>query len=114
MLEPDLFSPAERSALRLDGECMPLGVSDVPVDVPIDRTVRAASLAPAVRRHDLVVELRTAAWVHGAHPVLELPLALALDVATTARTKLLSPPPRQVRFRPDDLSASAACSSPCR
>jgi hypothetical protein len=103
VLDPDLFSPAERAVLRLDRDCVALGLSDVPVDVPLDRTVRAASLAPAVRRHDLVVELRTAAWVHGAVPVLPQPLTLAIDVASARRTKLVSPAPREVRFRADDL-----------
>ena len=103
MLDPELFSPAERSALRLDGECVPLGLSDVPVDVPVDRAVRAASLAPAVRGRDLVVELRTAAWVHGAVPVLPQPLTLAIDLTVARRTKLLSPAPREVRFAAADL-----------
>jgi hypothetical protein len=103
VLDPELFSPAERSALRLDGECVPLGLSDVPVDVPVDRVVRAASLASAVRRHDLVVDLRSAAWVHGADPVLPRPLTLAVDIASARRTKLVRPAPREVRFRPDDL-----------
>ena len=89
--------------LRIDGECVPLGLSDVPVDVPVDRVVRAASLASAVRRHDLVVDLRTAAWVHGADPVLPRPLTLAVDLASARRTKLVRPAPREVRFRPDDL-----------
>ncbi|MBW4041443.1 MAG: hypothetical protein HIU86_04865 [Acidobacteria bacterium] len=103
VLDPELFSPAERSVLRLDGECVPLGLSAVPVDVPVDRVVRAASLASAVRRHGLVVDLRTAAWVHGAAPVLPQPLTLAIDVVSARRTKLVHPAPREVRFRPDDL-----------
>ena len=103
VLDPELFSPAERSVLRLDGECVPVGLSDVPVDVPVDRVVRAASLASAVRRHDLVVDLRTAAWVHGAEPALPHPLTLAIDITRARRTKLVRPAPREARFRPDDL-----------
>jgi hypothetical protein len=103
VLDPELFSPAERSVLRLDGECVPVGLSDVPVDVPVDRVVRAASLASAVGRHDLAVDLRTAAWVHGADPVLPHPLTLAIDITRARRTKLVRPAPREVRFRPDDL-----------
>ena len=103
VLDPELFSPAERSALRLDGECVPVGLSDVPVDVPLGAVVRAASLAPAVRRHDLVIELRTAAWVHGTVHDLPQPLTLAVDLSTARRTKQVRPTPREVRFRPDDL-----------
>jgi hypothetical protein len=88
------FAEAERSALRLDGDCLPLGLTVVPVDVPVDAAVRAASLAGAVARHDLVVELLGAAWVHGAVADLPRPLPLALDVRASPRTKTLLPAPR--------------------
>lgn len=103
VLDPAEFSEAERSALRLDGECVPLGLTVVPVDVPLGPAVRAASLAAAVARHDLVVDRTTAAWVHGAVAVLPRPLTLAVDVSRARRTKLLSPAPREARFRGDDL-----------
>ena len=103
VLDPMQFSVAERSALRLDGECVPLGLSDVPVGVPVGPADRAASLAAATGRHDLVVELRSAAWVHGALRRMPSPLSLAVDVGRTGRRKLRSPAPREVRFRPADL-----------
>jgi hypothetical protein len=103
VLDPTQFSVAERSALRLDGECVPLGLSDVPVGVPIGPAERAASLAGATARYALVAELRTAAWVHGALQELATPLSLAIDVERTARRTLHSPAPREVRFRREDL-----------
>ena len=102
-LDTGWFSEAERSVLRLDGEVVPLGLTVVPVDVPVVPAVRAASLAAATSRHDLVLDLRTAAWVHGALPVLPSPLSLAVDVSRSRRTKLVVPPPREARFRADDL-----------
>ena len=101
-LDPDLFPVTERSALLLDGDCRPLGLTVVPVDVPDAPAVRAASLSGATARHDLVVELRTAAWVHGAVAVLPDPLTLAVDVKRSRRTKLHSPAPREAHFREQD------------
>jgi hypothetical protein len=103
-LDTGLFSEAERSALRLDGECVPLGLTVIPVDVPVDATVRAASLSAAVARYDLVVDLRTAAWVHGALPSLPRSLTLAVDIDRARRTKLIRPAPREARFRADDVA----------
>lgn len=88
--------------LLLDGECRSVGLTVAPMDVPDGPVVRAASLAGATARHDLVVELRTAAWVHGAVETLRRPLSLALDVRSSRRTKLIAPPPREARFRPED------------
>ncbi|GAA4743666.1 hypothetical protein GCM10025783_14080 [Amnibacterium soli] len=102
-LDPGSFPEAERSVLLLDGEAVPLGLTVIPVDVPVGPAVRAASLAAAVARFDLVVDLRTAAWVHGAVPALPRPLTLAVDVSRSRRTKLVVPPPREARFRHDDL-----------
>jgi hypothetical protein len=102
-LDPEQFSEAERSVLRLDGDCVPVGLTVVPADVPMGPAVRAASLAAAVARYDLVVDLRTAAWVHGAVPELPRPLTIAVDVSRARRTKLVAPAPREALFRPDDL-----------
>jgi hypothetical protein len=101
-IDPTEFAEAERSALRLDGDCLQLGLTVVPVDVPVGPAVRAASLAGAVSRYDLVVELLGAAWVHGAVEVLPWPLPLAIDVRTTRRTRSVLPPPREARFGVDD------------
>lgn len=103
VLDLEHLSPTERSVLRLDGEIVPLGLTDVPVGVPLVPAVRAASLVPATEAHDLVLELRTAAWVHGAVEALPQPLALAVDVARVGRVKLGTPAPREVRFRAADL-----------
>jgi hypothetical protein len=72
------------------------------VDVPDGPEARAASLAGATTRHDLVVELRSAAWVHGAVRDLSDPLSLAVDVRRSKRTKLRFPAPREAHFRADD------------
>jgi hypothetical protein len=102
-LDHDDFPEAERSVLLLDGECRPLGLTVVPLDEPDGPGIRAASLAAATARYDLVVERETAAWVHGVVPDLPRPLTLAVDVGRSRRTKLVTPPPREARFRPDDL-----------
>ncbi len=88
--------------LLLDGECRAVGLTVAPVDVPDGPVVRAASLAGATARHDLVAELWSAAWVHGVVEVLPLPLSLAVDVRASRRTKLISPAPREAHFRSDD------------
>lgn len=102
-LDIDTFSEAERSVLRLDGDCAALGLTVVPVDVPVSAEVRAASLLPATVRHDLVVDLRTAAWVHGAVQELPRPLTLAVDVVDGPRMKVWASRPREAHFRRDDL-----------
>lgn len=102
-LDTDTFSEAERSVLRLDGDCVALGLTVVPVDVPVSAEVRAASLMPAVVRHDLVVDLLTAAWVHGAIDELPRPLTLAVDVLDGPRMKAWARRPREAHFRRDDL-----------
>ena len=101
-IDPAEFAEAERSALRLDGDCLPLGLTVVPVDVPVGPAVRAASLAGAAARYDLVVEQLGAAWVHGVIDELPMPLPLALDVRTSRRTKAVQPPPREARFETAD------------
>lgn len=104
VLDLDRLSAAERSVVRLDGDSVPLGLTDVPVGQPVGPVERAASLVLATGAHDLVVELRTAAWVHGAVAALPEPLTLSVDVLRTGRMKLGSPAPREVRFRPEDLT----------
>ena len=98
VIDADRFSPAERSALRLDGDCFDLGLTVVSVGAWIDAGVRAASLLPAVARHRLVVGTWAAAWVHGAWPVLPNPLTLAVDVRDGRRTRALTVPPREAVF----------------
>jgi hypothetical protein len=57
----------ELCAARLDGELVALGDGWCPVDEPDLPSLRAAAVAP--RRPDpLIVERRSAAWVHGALP----------------------------------------------
>jgi hypothetical protein len=70
---------AELHAARLDGDLVAVAQLFAPTDVArsVDwrgaRELRARALAPRVPR-GLVVELRTAAWVHGAWPVPPLPI----------------------------------------
>jgi hypothetical protein len=62
---------------------------------------RAASLAAAVRRHDLVLGGWTAAWVHGATERLRRPLDLQTDSSGGARAK--HTPLRQVALGSRDV-----------
>jgi hypothetical protein len=103
VLPESFFSPAELSALRLDGDCFALGDGTVPLDSPVDAALRAASLRSACAGHDLVVAGWSAAWVHGVLPELRRPLTLCIDVAGAPRTRALATAPREVRFEPGDL-----------
>ncbi|MGR0219273.1 type IV toxin-antitoxin system AbiEi family antitoxin [Agromyces sp. ZXT2-6] len=57
----------ELCAARLDGELVTVGDGWCPVDEPDLPSLRAAAVAPH-RHGPLIVERRTAAWVHGAVP----------------------------------------------
>lgn len=57
----------ELCAARLDGELFVLGGGWCPVDEPDLPSLRAAAVAP-LGRGPLIVERRSAAWVHGALP----------------------------------------------
>ncbi|MDQ1512733.1 MAG: hypothetical protein QOC59_575, partial [Microbacteriaceae bacterium] len=65
LLDSGLFPDAELSALRLDGDCFPVGSAAVPADSAVDAAVRAAVLAREAARYGLVAADRAAAWVHG-------------------------------------------------
>lgn len=97
------FPVAELCALRLDGDAFALGRALVPVDVPLDAAVRAASLRPAVARHRLVVDSWAAAWVHGAWHRLPDPLTLAVDLRDGRRTRSLRPAPREAWFETEEV-----------
>jgi hypothetical protein len=58
---------AELCAARLDGELVAIGDGWCPVDEPDLPSLRAAAVAPQ-RPGPLIVERRSAAWVHGAVP----------------------------------------------
>lgn len=58
-----IFSPAELSALRLDGEAVALDEAAVPIDEPVGPVQRAGALGPLLGA--LVVERESALWVHG-------------------------------------------------
>ena len=103
-LTPATFHQAELSALRLDGDSYRLGEVDVLVDEPLHPALRAATLAPAAERHDLVAAGWTAAWIHGAWPALRRPLTLCIDLSAARRTRMLAEAPREVRFRPGDVA----------
>lgn len=97
VLDAPLIPAAELAALRLDGDCFAIGDAFVATDQPVDAAVRAGSIAGEARRHGLVAELWTAAWVHGVVPVLPRPHLLSIDVRRTERTRL-RPGTREVRF----------------
>ncbi|GAA2024523.1 hypothetical protein GCM10009819_04330 [Agromyces tropicus] len=58
---------AELCAARIDGELMRIGDGWCPVDEPDLPALRAAAAAAAIPS-GLILERRTAAWVHGALP----------------------------------------------
>jgi hypothetical protein len=58
---------AELCAARLDGELVTVGIRWCPVDEPDLPSLRAAAVAPGGPGR-LIVERRSAAWVHGAVP----------------------------------------------
>ena len=115
VLTPALFPQAELSALRLDGEAFSIGDGLVPVDVPVDAAIRAASIAGTARRYALVAERWTAAWVHGAVPVAPVPHQLCSDVERNGRTRMLVAL-REVLFQPGDVEqlAGLAVTTPLR
>ncbi|MEI5582961.1 MULTISPECIES: hypothetical protein [unclassified Agromyces] len=68
VLGTDDLPLAELCAARLDGELVAVGDRWCPVDEPDLPALRAAAVAPASPGR-LIVERRSAAWVHGALPV---------------------------------------------
>ncbi len=103
VLDREVLPEAEGCAVRLDGARIAHGQAVVPVGAFVDAALRAASLRSAVVRHGLVVDGWTAAWVHGAWPVLPNPLTLALDLAQGRRTRAMRPLPRETRFDLGDV-----------
>jgi len=103
VLSIDDLSLAELCAARIDGELMPIGDGWAPVDEPDLPSLRAAAVALRAPRA-LVVERRSAAWVHGA---LDAPPMLAqFCVPRTARVALVSAPRvvvREVAIEPDEI-----------
>lgn len=92
---------AELCAARLDGELVACAGRFIAVDAPDAAEVRAA-LAHAGRSGRVIVELRSAAWVHGARPVP--PSVPQLCVSASARTQRRPLGGlREVRFDDGDL-----------
>lgn len=67
VLGTDDLPLAELCAARLDGELMRIGAGWCPVDEPDLPGLRAAAVVPRLPP-PLIVERRSAAWVHGALP----------------------------------------------
>jgi hypothetical protein len=103
LLDTALFAEAELAALRLDGDCLPLGPALVALDEPIDAALRAAVLAPEAARYDLVAADRLAAWVHGAGDLPAPPFRFTIDRNDGVRTRVLATPPREVLLSPGDV-----------
>lgn len=94
VLSIDDLSLAELCAARIDGELMPIDEGWAPVDEPDLPSLRAAAVALRAPR-SLVIERRSAAWVHGG---LASPPALAqFCVPRTARVAVISAPRLIVR-----------------
>lgn len=103
VLSIDDLSIAELCAARIDGELMPIGDGWAPVDEPDLPSLRAAAIAVRAPRA-LVIERRSAAWVHGA---LDAPPVLAqFCVPRTARVAVISVPRlvmREVAIEADEI-----------
>jgi hypothetical protein len=73
MASPFLYFPGERlsyaelSAARLEGMLVELGEGYIPADAVETAALRAASLAPLLRR-DAAATHASAAWIHGVLP----------------------------------------------
>ena len=67
VLGTDDLPLAELCAARIDGELVRIGAGWCPVDEPDLPSLRAAAVAPRLSP-PLIVERRSAAWVHGALP----------------------------------------------
>ncbi len=78
-------------AARLDGEISVLAESFLPVGMPLDTAIRARSLAPILPAR-AIIELHSAAWVHGATTALPSRHTIAVHAADR------SPVPRQSRL----------------
>ncbi|MBM7830390.1 hypothetical protein JOE59_001095 [Agromyces cerinus] len=116
VLSVDDLSIAELCAARIDGELMLVDEAWAPVDEPDLPSLRAAAVALRAPR-TLVIERRSAAWVHGALPA---PPALAqFCVPRTARVAVVSAPRlvvREVAIEPDEIIEyrRARCTTPVR
>ncbi|WP_284230370.1 hypothetical protein [Arenivirga flava] len=93
---------AELQAARLDGQLIPCAGRYLTIDAPDAAEVRAA-VVHGGRSDRVIVELRSAAWVHGV--VLRPPAAPQLCVSVSARThRGPSAGLREVRFEQGDLT----------
>jgi hypothetical protein len=116
VLSIDDLPLAELCAARIDGELMPIDDGWAPVDEPDLPSLRAAAIALRAQRA-LVIERRSAAWVHGA---LAAPPALAqFCVPRSARVAVVTAlrlVVREVAIEPDEIIefAHARCTTPLR
>lgn len=94
VLGTDDLPLAELCAARIDGELMRIGVGWCPVDEPDLPALRAAAVAPRLTP-PLIVERRSAAWVHGAVPAQ--PAVAECCVPHESRVAGRSDPTRTVR-----------------
>jgi hypothetical protein len=106
----------ELCAARLDGELFALGDGWCPVDEPDLPSLRAAAVAPR-RPGLLIVERRSAAWVHGALPSPPAVSEYCIRYAdrTTARVDL-GCVVREVVIDESDVAAvgGVRCTTPLR
>lgn len=88
------LSPAEQSAMRLDGETWPVGVSAVPLGQPLDLSTRVESTIPHFTDGLVLVGL-SAAWVWGC---LDSP-PRTCEVARSDGSRVYISTPANVRVR---------------
>ncbi|WP_308796636.1 hypothetical protein [Agromyces silvae] len=115
VLGTDDLSLAELCAARIDGDVGAMHGVFVPVDEPDLPALRAAALAVGIDR-SLILDRRSAAWVHGALPVP--PHELQLCRSSTARSTAHPGEPRirELVIAEDELVEylGVRCTSPAR
>ena len=116
VLSIDDLSLAELCAARIDGELMTIGDGWAPVDEPDLPSLRAAAVALRAPR-SLVIERRSAAWVHGG--LASPPMLAQFCVPRTARVAVISAPRlivREVAIESDEIIefAFARCTTTLR
>ena len=94
LLDSGSLPLCELSTACLDGDLRRVGDAFCSIDVAPSAALRAAALAPSVPAGH-VVERMSAAWLHGAHPLL--PRRVQLCIRSTHRVRDRPSPERVVR-----------------
>lgn len=103
ILPGPIVSASELRCAVLDGELVTLGEGFLPIDSPLTARERAASLAPALIDHRVVIADRSAAWVWGwaaPPPVVSTCVSIAARIPSPDRRRLRA---REVVIEADEV-----------